>query len=98
MTIDLWIVYALLFASLYFEVFLLASFIERRLRGETTEILPAGELPRVAIVVPCFNEERTVAATVSSLCALDYPQDKLEIIVVDDGSTDATLSIAQQFA
>lgn len=97
MTIDLWIVYAFLFASLYFEVFLLASFIERRLRGSAAEIRALGELPSVAIVVPCFNEERTLAATVSSLLALDYPREKLEIIVVDDGSTDRTFEVAKTF-
>ncbi len=97
MTIDLGIVYAFLFTSLYFEVFLLASFIERRLRGTQAPLPRNAELPSVAIVVPCFNEEKTIASTVHSLLTLEYAPEKLEIIVVDDGSTDQTLEIAQQF-
>jgi cellulose synthase/poly-beta-1,6-N-acetylglucosamine synthase-like glycosyltransferase len=52
----------------------------------------------VAIIVPCWNEASTVGATCESLLALDYPKEKLEIILVDDGSTDATPSVMQRFA
>lgn len=92
------IVYTLLFISLYFEVFLLVSFLEKR-SGNSRLKEAAGEanLPRVCIAVPCFNEERTLANTVNSLLALRYPKELLEIIVVDDGSTDNTLAIARQF-
>jgi cellulose synthase/poly-beta-1,6-N-acetylglucosamine synthase-like glycosyltransferase len=44
----------------------------------------------VAIIVPCWNEERTVHGTINSILDLDYPADKLEVIAVDDGSTDNT--------
>ncbi len=83
------LVYVFLFVSLYFQVFMLMSFIEARRRGSA--------LPSVAIVVPCFNEEHTVAATLESLLALEYPREKLEIIVVDDGSTDRTFEVAKQY-
>ncbi|MDP3646088.1 MAG: glycosyltransferase family 2 protein [bacterium] len=56
-----------------------------------------GHFPHVAIVVPCYNEARSIASTIRSLLALDYPKNKLEIIVVDDGSTDDTLAIARRF-
>jgi cellulose synthase/poly-beta-1,6-N-acetylglucosamine synthase-like glycosyltransferase len=96
------ITYSLLFISLYFEIFLLVSFLERRFerrapRGNAASLALPASYPLVAIVVPCFNEEKTVASTLTSLLALDYPKDKLEIIVVDDGSRDSTLSIARQF-
>jgi cellulose synthase/poly-beta-1,6-N-acetylglucosamine synthase-like glycosyltransferase len=89
--------YGLLFISLYFEVFLLVSFLERRLakKGAPATSMP---LPTVAIVVPCFNEERGIAGTIHSLLALEYPREKLQIVVVDDGSTDNTLQIARAFA
>lgn len=96
------IVYACLFASLYFQVFMLVSFIEAsRSRAATAAARIAQsdeELPSAAIVVPCFNEERTVGATIESLLALDYPTDKVEIIVVDDGSSDGTLLTAEKYA
>ena len=51
---------------------------------------------KVCIIVPCFNEEKTVTKTVHSLLNLDYPQDKLEIIIIDDGSTDRTYERAKK--
>ena len=47
--------------------------------------------PTIAIVMPAFNEEDAVAASMRSLLAVDYPREKLEIVVVNDGSTDGTL-------
>lgn len=90
--------YGLLFVSLYFEVFLLLAFIERRMRkpARTSPRSPA-HYPSVAIVVPCYNEQRTVESTMRSLLALDYPADKLEIIAVDDGSVDDTLAMLREF-
>lgn len=98
MSIETSILYILLFASLYFEVFLLVSFIEYVLvsHRKGAAKLPA-ELPRVAIIVPCWNEEKTIALTMRSLLALEYPADKLEVIVVDDGSRDRTYEVASQF-
>src|SRR4051794_2606906 len=51
----------------------------------------AGLEPRVAIVMPAFNEQAAIARSLRSLLAVDYPAHKLEIVAVDDGSTDATL-------
>jgi cellulose synthase/poly-beta-1,6-N-acetylglucosamine synthase-like glycosyltransferase len=48
--------------------------------------------PRVTIIVPVYNEETMIAPALRSLLLLDYPS--LEIIVVDDGSTDRTLERA----
>jgi hyaluronan synthase len=50
----------------------------------------AGLRPPVAIVVPAFNEGAAVQRTIDALMALDYPQELLEIVVVNDGSTDDT--------
>jgi len=91
------VTYGLLFISLYFEVFLLVYFLERRFTTPAANMSLA-TLPRAAIVVLFFNEEKGIAATLQSLLALEYPKEKLEIIVVDDGSTDTTLSIARQYA
>ncbi|RLJ02896.1 MAG: hypothetical protein DRP11_02360 [Candidatus Aenigmatarchaeota archaeon] len=55
------------------------------------------KLPSVSVIVPAYNEEDVLAGTVESLLNLDYPKDKLEIIVVDDGSTDRTLEVARRF-
>jgi len=52
--------------------------------------------PSVCIIVPCFNEASTIIQTVRSLIQLDYPKDKLEILIIDDGSKDDTYQRAEQ--
>ncbi len=88
--------YLCLFIALYFEVFLLISFLEKRPAKKSAE-RPA-RYPSVDILVPCFNEERTVGATIESLLAMEYPAERLTITVVDDGSKDRTANIAKEYA
>jgi hyaluronan synthase len=57
-----------------------------------------GPEPSVAVVMPAFNEEDAVAESIRSLLTVDYPDDKLEVVVIDDGSTDATLSEIERVA
>lgn len=93
------ITYVLLFVTLYAEVFILLSFIEGYQKTDVTKPLELPvKVPAVAIIVPCFNEEKTVGATIASLLALEYPADKLEILVIDDGSQDNTYAIASKYA
>ncbi len=92
------IMYILLFFSLYFEVFLLLAYLEKRFTRIEPVVMLDGALPSVAVVVPCFNEQDTVHLTMNSLLKLDYPSNLLEIIVVNDGSTDNTLQNVQQYA
>lgn len=47
-------------------------------------------LPRVAVVVPAWNEAAVLPPAIDRLCALDYPPERLRVYVVDDASTDAT--------
>lgn len=98
MGIEAIITYPLLFISLYFEVFLLVSFLERRRSAKVQLVLSDAELPTVAVVVPCFNEGLSVESTIRSLLNLSYPKDKLSFFIVDDGSTDDTFERARAFA
>src|SRR3989338_6455267 len=93
------ITYALLFIALYFEVFLLVTFLEKRGKKSVVNLSKSDSinLLRTSIVIPCFNEARTLASTIESVLALNYPRELLEVIVVDDGSTDRTLAIAKEF-
>jgi hyaluronan synthase len=54
--------------------------------------------PHVAIVMPGFNEEAAIANSLRSLLALDYPAAKLELVAVNDGSTDDTLAEMRRVA
>lgn len=46
--------------------------------------------PSVTLIVAAFNEESVIAAKLRNCLALDYPADRLEVLVVSDGSTDST--------
>lgn len=91
------LMYPFLFLSMYFQILLLESFFENRKKIKDEENVEVTHFPSVTIAVPCWNEEKTLAATLDSLLALKYPHDKLSIIVVDDGSKDRTLAIAQEY-
>jgi hyaluronan synthase len=60
--------------------------------------LDAGIEPSVAIVMPAFNEEEAIAGSIRSLLEVDYPAEKLEVVVVNDGSTDGTLAEIRSIA
>lgn len=52
--------------------------------------------PSVTIVIPCFNEATWIRRTILSCIDQDYPADKLELIIVDDGSTDGSVEVIKQ--
>lgn len=62
----------------------------RHVRGEA--------LPRVTLLISAYNEERVIHRKIENSLALDYPRERLRIIVVSDGSTDRTEAIARRFA
>lgn len=47
--------------------------------------------PGVSVIIPCFNEEKWIQRTIQSCINQNYPADKLEVIVVDDQSTDGSV-------
>lgn len=53
------------------------------------------ELPRVSLIVAAFDEEDVIAAKVANALALDYPRQRLQLIVASDGSADATAERAR---
>lgn len=54
-------------------------------------------LPFISIVIPTFNSAATLPACLNSIMEQDYPSDKVEIIIVDAGSSDNTVEIAKKF-
>jgi len=90
MNIIFWITY---FVSLYFMVFWFIVFLDGgtpRLKKKALKVLPL-----VTIAIPVWNEEKTIGETLKSLLSLDYPRDKLEILIVNDASTDKTKEIIE---
>lgn len=58
---------------------------------------PADFTPRVSLVISAYNEERVIREKILNSLALDYPADRLEIIVASDGSSDRTTAIAAEY-
>jgi len=59
--------------------------------------LDDSELPTVSIIVAARNEEKNILECIQSLNKLEFPEDKIEIILVDDNSTDKTGQIIDEF-
>jgi len=92
--IGFWICLSLIFyiyAGYPSIAFLLAQVLNRSVSKANVE-------PTVTVVIAAFNEEREIQATVSNKLAQDYPSDRLEVIVVSDGSNDRTEEIVQGLA
>ncbi len=83
----------LVYAQLGYPL-LLAALARLRRRG-TTPALPA-QPPTVSLIVAAYDEEAVIAAKVSNALALDYPRDRLEIVVAADGCSDATATAADE--
>jgi len=56
------------------------------------------ELPSVTVVTAAFNAERFVGAALDSALAQDYPAELVDLVVVDDGSTDETAAMVRERA
>lgn len=56
------------------------------------------DLPGVSVIVPAKNEEKVISSTMDALLDLEYPRDKIEIIIVNDNSTDKTKEILDRYA
>lgn len=54
--------------------------------------------PELSILMPVFNEKATVRAAIDRVLTVEYPVDEVEIVVVDDGSTDGTLELLRERA
>ncbi|HEY5922914.1 MAG TPA: glycosyltransferase [Kofleriaceae bacterium] len=67
-------------------------------RGRKLDQTISGYEPTITVVVPLFNEGRSIYDTIVSLVNLDYPQHKLEVTVVDDCSTDDSYEWATKAA
>jgi cellulose synthase/poly-beta-1,6-N-acetylglucosamine synthase-like glycosyltransferase len=56
---------------------------------------PKDTMPTVSLIIPAYDEEEVIAAKVANALALDYPRERLQIIVASDGSSDATAERAR---
>jgi cellulose synthase/poly-beta-1,6-N-acetylglucosamine synthase-like glycosyltransferase len=62
------------------------------------EVKKAPIRPPVSLLIPAYNEARVIARKVENSLALEYPADRIEIVIVSDGSSDSTVDIARAVA
>ena len=83
------VVYA--YAGYPIALLFLRIFIHRGVRKSPIE-------PYVTLVVPAYNESKVIAAKIRNAASLDYPVDKLEVLIASDGSSDDTVEVAQRLS
>lgn len=82
------------FLSFFFVVFWLITFVSD---PGTPKARRMARFPEVTVAVPAYNEEAHIQETLRSIINLDYPKEKLEIIIINDGSADRTKEKAEDF-
>ena len=86
------ILWVLSFVSLFVSLFWLQVMLIKKREKNLVRYFPS-----VSILIPAYNEEKTIAKTIKSVLNLNYPKDKLKIIIINDSSVDKTKIIAKKF-
>ncbi len=89
--------YNLVYIAAYIGLFATCFYMLSLFRYYKKKKLIKGELKSVSIIIPAYNEEKSIAKTIESALSLDYPAKMLEIIVVNDGSKDNTYNSAKKY-
>ncbi len=89
-------IYIFFFAIMIFSAVLWLIVYYTNLGKIVKDPLP-DDLKDVTFLVPAYNEEEYVGKTIEALLDLDYPEEKLEIIAINDGSEDNTLEVLKQY-
>jgi cellulose synthase/poly-beta-1,6-N-acetylglucosamine synthase-like glycosyltransferase len=97
-SIHLTLLYTVWFLLTYFFMLTILTFLTNKKEFHKAPQKAALDLPRVSILVPAYNEERCIADTIESCLGVNYPKDKLDVIVVNDGSKDRTGEICRRYA
>lgn len=93
MTLLFWICLVLIsYVYVGYPIILLSGILGRR-----RAIRRRQELPYVSVLVPAHNEEKSIRSKIENLLQLEYPRDKIEILVGNDGSTDRTEAMVRSF-
>src|SRR5262245_11798820 len=87
-----WIVYVY---ALYPLLLLTLGAMRRR---RVMAALPDDKLPSFVVLIPAYNEEKVISRKIECSLALDYPREKLDILVVSDCSSDRTDEIVRGYA
>jgi len=93
-----WVLYQLFLVALVLGfarlLFITTLAVIQRVRRHQDPAAPVTYAPSVSVIVPAYNEEKVIRATITSLVEQQYPG-PLEVVVVDDGSPDGTYEVAR---
>ena len=92
--------FIIMFSSALFIIlfiFILFMFIVAIISRFTSSGQYSDFVPQLTVIIPTYNEAGNIANCLDSLFSSNYPEDKLEVIVVDDGSTDNTIDVLSSY-
>ena len=73
-------------------------FLVSKIKKQNTQSIISEKLPTVTMIIAAYNEERVIREKIENTLSLDYPRDRLQIMVFSDGSSDATDAIVKSYA
>ena len=94
--ISFWVL-LILFVHCYVLFPITLPFVSEIFKRKETENKADCDTPKVSILISAYNEEAVIERKIQNLLELDYPKDKLEILIGDDGSTDKTVEIVERY-
>ncbi len=88
------VVYIVIFIDFFIAFFFLSVFVSTKIKKEEKEFRPF----ELTFVLPAYNVGKILEKTLDSIKKAKYPQEKIKIIIVNDGSTDNTLEVAKKLS
>src|SRR3989344_2959765 len=86
------------FVYMLLALYMLSLFVLIYLRSrDNLFYYPRGKPEPVSIIMPCYNEAEHIGKAIESLLKLDYPQEMIEIIIVDDRSKDNSADVIREY-
>lgn len=83
------------FVGIYINVWYMLLILENKSRLLARK--EAKRFPKVSILIPARNEEKNIGDTIKSVLSMEYPKNKLEVIAIDNNSTDRTADMIRKF-
>ncbi|MCW4005036.1 MAG: glycosyltransferase family 2 protein [Candidatus Bathyarchaeota archaeon] len=94
-------VFAVVYLWIFYNLPILATGVRNTWKcrkNQKQAVLDSSSFPSFSIVVPVKNEAKLVGRLFDAIKKLDYPKDKIEVLLAEDGSTDSTLDVCNEFA
>ena len=73
-------------------------FVSELFKRRRRDIIKNFDLPTVSLLISAFNEEGVIERKIQNILEIDYPKEKLEVLIGDDGSADRTAEIIARYA